>query len=149
MKTTYFIAGIAVIALQSALSAAEVKRLTITEAVELALQQNHIVKIARLQVQENQAKKAGAKSLYFPTLKNESNVLHISELQNISVPTGSFGVIPGVAAFPPRDIVIDQGKQTLVTSGTSIVQPLTQLLRIRQENKIVQAEVAASQSEAR
>jgi outer membrane protein TolC len=149
MKTTYFTAVIAVVAFQSALSAAEVRKLTITEAVDLALAQNRIVKIARLQVQENQAKKASAKSLYFPTLKNESNVLHISELQNITIPTGSFGVIPGLIAFPPRDIAIDQGKQTLVASGTSIVQPLTQLLRIRQENKIVQAEVATSQAEAK
>jgi len=145
----YIIAVIAVVALQSALSAAEVKRLTMTEAVDLALKQNRIVKIARLQVQENQEKKAGAKSLYFPTLKNESNVLHISELQNITIPTASFGVIPGVVAFPPRDIFIDQGKQTLVTSGTTLVQPLTQLLRIKQENKIAQAEVATSQSEVR
>jgi outer membrane protein TolC len=149
MKATYLTAAIAVVTFQSVLSAAEVKRLTLTEAVDLALKQNRMVKIARLQVQENQAKKAAAKSLYFPTLKNESNVLHISELQNISIPTGSFGVIPGIVAFPPRDITIDQGKQTLVTSGTSIVQPLTQLLRIRQENKIVQAEVAASQSEVK
>ena len=149
MKITCITSFIAVVALQSALSAAEVKRLTMTEAVDLALKQNRMVKIARLQVQENQEKKAGAKSLYFPTLKNESNVLRISELQNIVIPTASFGVIPGVVSFPPRDIVIDQGKQTLVTSGTSLVQPLTQLLRIRQENKIAQAEVATSQSDVR
>ena len=149
MKNKCLTAVIAVLALQSVLSAAEVKRLTMTEAVDLALQQNRMVKIARLQVQENQEKKAAAKSLYFPTLKNQSNVLHISELQNITIPTASFGVIPGVVAFPPRDIVIDQGKQTLIASGTSLVQPLTQLLRIRQENKIVQAEVATSLAEVR
>jgi hypothetical protein len=37
---------------------------------------------------------------------------------------------------------------TLAANGTSLVQPLTQLLRIRQEDKIPQAEVATSQSEA-
>jgi len=149
MKTTFITAVIAVVALESVLSAEEVKRLTMTEAVDLALKQNRMVKIARLQVQENQEKKTIAKSLYFPTLMNESHLLHISELQNITIPTASFGVIPGVAAFPPRDLAIDQGKQTLLTSGTSLVQPLTQLLRIRQENKIAQAEVATSQSEVK
>jgi outer membrane protein TolC len=149
MKMKYMTALLTLIALQSVLSAEEVKRLTMTEAVDLALQQNRVIKIARLQVQEDQQKKARARSLYFPTLKNESNVLHISELENISIPTGSFGVIPGVIAVPPRDIVIDQGKLNLVTSGTSLVQPLTQLLRIKQENKIAQAEVATSQSEVR
>jgi outer membrane protein TolC len=148
MKTICMTAVI-VVAFQSVLSAAEVKRLTMTEAVDLALKQNRMLKIARLQVQENQEKKAGAKSLYFPTLKNESNLLHISELQNVLIPTASFGTIPGVVALPPRDIVIDQGKQTLLTSGTSLIQPLTQLLRIKQENKIAQAEVATSQSDVR
>ncbi len=149
MKKRYITAVIGVVALQSVLSAAEVKTLTMTEAVDLALKQNRVVKIARLQVQENQEKKASAKSLYFPTLKNESNLLHISELQNISIPAGSFGTIPGVIALQPREITIDQGKQTLLISGTSLVQPLTQLLRIKQENKIAQAEVATSQSEVR
>jgi outer membrane protein TolC len=149
MKAIYMTAVIAGVAFQSMLSAAEVKRLTMTEAVDLALKQNRMVKIARLEVQENQQKKASARSLYFPTLKNESNVLHISELQNITIPTASFGVIPGVVSFPPRDIVIDQGKLNLVLSGTSLVQPLTQLLRIKQENKIAQAEVATSQSEVK
>jgi outer membrane protein len=149
MKTTYISAVITVVALQSVLSAAEVKRLTMTEAVDLALKQNRMVKIARLQVEEDQQKKAGAKSLYFPTLKNESNLLHISELQNIILPTGSFGQIPGAGPFPTRDLAIDQGKLTFLTSGTSLAQPLTQLLRIKQENKIAQAEVATSQSEVR
>jgi outer membrane protein TolC len=149
MKTTYVTAVIAVVALQSVLSAGEVKRLTMTEAVDLALKQNRMVKIARVQVQENQEKKAAAKSLYFPTLKNESNILHISQLENINIPTASFGTIPGVASLPPQDIVIDQGKLNLITSGTSLVQPLTQLLRIKQENKIAEAEVATSQSEVR
>jgi len=149
MKRIYITAVIAVVALQPVLSAEEVKRLTMADAVDLALQQNRVVKIARLQVQEDQQKKARARSMYYPTLKNESNLLHISELQNLLIPTASFGTIPGVVALPPRDIVIDQGKQTLLTSGTSLVQPLTQLLRIKQENKIAQAEVATSQSEVR
>ena len=105
------------------------------EAVNLALKQNRVVKIARLQVRENREKKASAKSLYFPTLKNETNVLHTSGLENIVIPAASFGTVPGITSLPPRDIIIDQGKQTLVTSGTSLAQPLTQLLRIRQDNK--------------
>lgn len=129
--------------------AASARHITLPEAVQLALKQNRALKIARLQVQENQEKKAGAKSLYFPTLRNETNVMHISELQNIDVPAASFGAIPGVGALPPRDIFVDQGKKTLIGSGTSLDQPLTQLFRIRQENKLAEAEVASSQDEAR
>ena len=149
MKKALLAATMSALAAGSTLWAAEVKKLTMAEAVQLALKQNRTLKIARLQVQETREKKAGAKSLYFPTLKNESNLLHTSELENIVIPAASFGTIPGITSLPPRDIIIDQGKQTLVTSGTSLAQPLTQLLRIRQENKVAQAEIATSQSDAR
>ena len=149
MKTALLAVTMAALAAGSTLWAAGVKRLTMAEAVELALKQNRTLKIARLQVQENQEKKASAKSLYFPTLSNETNVMHISELQNVDIPAASFGTIPGVGALPPRDLFINQGKNTLVGSGTSLNQPLTQLLRIRQENKVAEAEVATSRDEAR
>ena len=149
IKTALLAVTMAALTAGSTLWAAGVKRLTMAEAVELALKQNRTLKIARLQVQENQEKKAGTKSLYFPTLSNETNLLHITELQNIDIPAGSFGRIPGVGPSPPSDLFIDQGKTTLVGSGTSLTEPLTQLLRIRQENKVAEAEVATSRDEAR
>ena len=42
--------------------AAETRRLTLAEAVRLALAQNRTLKIARLKVVENEQKKAGAKA---------------------------------------------------------------------------------------
>jgi outer membrane protein TolC len=72
--------------------------------------------------------------------------LHISELQIIVIPPGSLGPASG-ASIPPQGIAVSQGKQTLLSSGTMIAQPLTQLLRIHQENRIAAAEVATSQDE--
>ena len=69
---------IGAIAAGAMLRAADVRKLTLAEAVDLALRQNRTLKIAHLQVQENREKKAGAKSFYFPTLRNETNVMHIS-----------------------------------------------------------------------
>jgi len=124
----------------------EIRRLTLTEAVRLAVEQNRTLKIARLKVKENEEKKAGARSAYFPTLTNQSNALHISELQDINIPPGSLGTAAG-ASIPPQSIAVSQGKQTLVSSGTMIAQPLTQLLRIHQENRMAAAEVASSRDE--
>jgi outer membrane protein TolC len=149
MKIALLTAIMAALTAAPTLSAAQVKKLTMAEAVELALRQNHNLKIARLGVQEAQEKKASAKSQYFPTLSNETNLLHITELQNIDIPAGSFGRIPGVGPSPPRDLFIDQGKTTLVGSGTSLTQPLTQLIRIHQQNKAAEADVASSKDEAR
>jgi outer membrane protein TolC len=124
----------------------EVRRLTLSEAVHLAVEQNRTLKIARLRVKENQERKAGARSAYFPTITNQSNALHISELQNIVIPPGSLGTAAG-ASIPAQSISVEQGKNTLLSSGTMIAQPLTQLLRIHQENRIAAAEVATSQDE--
>jgi outer membrane protein TolC len=124
--------------------AAEVRHLKLEEAVRLALEQNRALKIARFKVKENQERKAEARSDYFPTITNQSNALHISELQNIVIPAGSLGT-----GVPPQSASLDQGKQTLISSGTMIAQPLTQLLRIRQENRIAAAEIATSRQELR
>src|SRR6201981_1659925 len=124
----------------------EVRHLKLEQAVRLALQQNRALKIARLKVNENESRKAAAHSDYLPTITNQSNVLHISELQNITLPAGSFGSIAG-ANLPPQSISVDQGKQTLYSRGTMFGQPLTQRLRVRQENRVALAEIATSQDE--
>ncbi len=127
--------------------AAEPVKLTLPEAVRMALAQNHALKIARLKVLENEHKKVGARASYFPEIKNQSNLIHTTSLQNIEIPAGAFGLLPGVGLVPPRDFLIDQGNQTFVTSGTTAAEPLTPLIRIRQANRIAASEVAASRDE--
>src|SRR5215831_15828348 len=107
-------------------SATEPRTLTLPEAVRLALAQNRALKIARLKVVENEQKKTAAKASYFPEIKNQSTVSHTTAEQNIEIPTGAFGVLPN------RDVLINQGNLTLVTSGTMVAQPLTPLIRIHQ-----------------
>src|ERR1700747_3391416 len=109
----------------------EARHLTLTEAVHLALQQNRTLKIARFKVQENEHRKEAARSDYLPTITNQSNILHITELQDLSIPAGAFGVSTGVP----------------ISNSTILPQPLTQLLRIRQENRVAAAETATSRDD--
>jgi len=151
-KAPYHLAAIVCIgqsACASTALAAEVKQLTLPEAVQIALQQNRALKIARLKVTESEQKRAAAKASYFPELKNQSAFLHTTAFQNIEIPTGAFGVLPGIGPVPIRDTLIDQGNQTFVTSGTTLAQPLTQLIRIHQANRIAESEVAASAAEVK
>ena len=124
----------------------EARHLTLTEAVHLALQQNRTLKIARFKVQENQYRKEAARSDYLPTITNQSNVVHITELENLFIPPGAFGTAAGVP-IPNSSTLLPQGKKTLFSSGTMIAQPLTQLLRIRQENRVAAAEAATSRDD--
>ena len=127
-------------------NAAEMRRVTLTEAVHLAITQNHALKIARLKVVENEQKKIGDRSSYFPSITNQSNVLHITELQNIGIPAGALGSVGGTLV-PAQGVTLPQGQKTFFSSGTQISQPLTQLIRIHATNRIAAAEVAVSRDD--
>jgi outer membrane protein TolC len=139
-----------IVALAAAMAApqkaAEIRHLTLSDAVQLALNQNHSLKIARLRVVENGQKKAGQRSEYFPSITNQSNALHTTALENIGIPAGVFGAIDG-SLLPAQGISIAQGNKNLFSSGTQISQPLTQLIRIRQANRIAAADVAVSRDD--
>src|SRR5579863_7311565 len=94
MNRFVMVAAVGIVAATSQ-HGAEVRHLTLTEAVHLAISQNRSLKIARLKVTENEQKKAGQHSAYFPSLTNQSNILHVTELQNISIPAGAFGMVGG------------------------------------------------------
>jgi outer membrane protein TolC len=126
--------------------AAEVRHLTLSEAVHLAISQNPALKIARLKVAESQQKKAGERAGYFPSLKNTSTISHITELQIIGIPAGAFGSAGG-SLVPSHNTFLPQGQTSLYTSGTQLSQPLTQLLRIRDANRMASADIAISQDD--
>jgi outer membrane protein TolC len=126
--------------------AADIRHLTLTEAVHLAISQNRELKIARLKVLANEQKKAGERSGYFPVLTNQSNALHITDLQQVVIPAGTFGFIGGVP-IPAQGITIPQGQLTFYSSGTQVTQPLTQLFRVHAANRVASAEIAISQDD--
>ena len=117
------------------------RKLTLQEAIDLATRSNHTLKAAHFAVAAEQEKQRGAKSSYFPAITNDSNFLHITDLQRIETPAGAFG-----PAIPSSNIFLTQGTQTFESSGTMIAQPITQLIKIHQANKIASADVNASQA---
>src|SRR6266568_4196122 len=76
--------------------AADSRQLTLAEAVQLAIHQNRALRIARLNVDESEEKKAIARSGYFPHISNQSSFLHTTSVQNIEIPAGAFGVFSSV-----------------------------------------------------
>lgn len=127
-------------------SSAQERKLTLQEAVDLALQQNHAIKTSYYAVAAEQQKRRIAQSNYLPTITNESNLLHITDLQRVEVSGGAFGAVPGGASIPPSNLFLTQGTKTLETSGTMAAQPLTQLIKIHQANKIAAADVKVSEA---
>jgi outer membrane protein TolC len=128
-------------------STAPSRRITLREAVQLALKHNHNVRIAGYAVDEKQHAKEAAKGSYFPSIRNDSSFLRLTDTQLIQIKEGSLSA-PGGTSIPPVNAIINQGGRNLTTSGTQITQPLTSLLKIKRANEIAQAEVKASRERA-
>ena len=140
-------AGLALLGLPQA-GLAEVQHITLQDAIHVAVNQNRALKIARLKVEENQQKKAGERSSYFPSLTNQSNLLHVTDLETIAIAAGGLGHVAG-ALIPPVGASLLQGNKNVYSSGTMLSQPLTQLIRIHQQNRIAAADVALSRDDVR
>jgi len=128
--------------------AATIRHITLQEAVQLALKHNHLLRIAGYKVEESQHAKERAKSGYFPTIRNESGVLKVTDTQFIQIAAGELGTIGGVPN-PDHSAVLSQGGKLFITSGTQLVQPLTQLFtRVKPENDIARANLDVSRANA-
>ncbi len=123
------------------------RHITLREAVQLAMQHNHGVHIAEYKVDEQQHAKEVARSAYFPTIRNDSNFVHLTDTQLIQINAGSLGTVAGTS-IPSATATLNQGGRDLTTSGTQLTQPLTTLLKIRPMNDIAQAELKASRQRA-
>jgi Outer membrane efflux protein len=71
------------------------RRITLHEAVQLALQHNHNIHLAKYKVQEQQHAKEVAKSAYFPTIRNDSHFMHLTDTQLIQINAASLGTVAG------------------------------------------------------
>ena len=69
-------------------------RLSLPQAIDMALKENRDLKLARLAVTDSEHKREIARSAYFPHIKNESSVLHLTDLAGVQFPAGAFGTHP-------------------------------------------------------
>ena len=120
--------------------------LTLSQAVELALKQNSVLKIARSKVTENDQKIVSARAQYFPLLSNNTKLLALSDKQLVTIPAGSLGNVDG-GPFPNNDVKLNQGRSTILYSETTLAQPTTQLLKIHEANQIARADRGIAEAE--
>jgi outer membrane protein TolC len=131
----------------SAAQTTERRAITLNEAIDLALKQNRNLQLARLAVAETEQKKVHARSDYFPKLKNESTILHVTDLERLEIPAGALAN-PATGPVPTQNVYLGQGTLTAYTSGTSIAQPITQTFKIRQANRAAATDIRIAESQA-
>jgi outer membrane protein len=128
-------------------SALAPRHLTLEEAVQLALQHNHLVRISQEKINEQEHGKALARSAYFPVLANHSSLAKVTDTEFIGIPAGSLGSVGGTS-LPGREVILNQGGKTLIISGTSLTQPLSDLFKVKSANDVAAAEVRATRDQA-
>ncbi len=109
--------------------------LTLSQAIDLALQQNRSLKMAQLGVVDSEQRKKMARSDYFPRIGNQSTAFHVTEVQQLVIPEGALGF-----GIPAQTAVIGQGTFTAYTSGTGLSQPLL-MFKTHQENRAATADI--------
>src|SRR3984957_8142652 len=93
------------------------RKITLQEAVQLALKHNHDIRIAGYTVEEKEHAKQVASTSYFPSIRNDSNFMHATDTELIEIKAGSLGVAGGTS-IPPVNAIINQGGKDFITSGT-------------------------------
>jgi multidrug efflux pump subunit AcrB len=141
------IAACALVAPGKEASAEPVKHsLTLPQAVELALKQNSVLKIGRAKVAESDQKIVSTRAQYFPLLSNNTKLMTFSERQEVTLSAGSLGNVSG-SPFPDKDVKLKQGDSTILYSETTLAQPTTQLLKIREANRMARADRGIAEAE--
>jgi outer membrane protein TolC len=122
-------------------------RITLSAAIQMALEHNSHITLAHLAVTDGESQKRLAESHYYPLLKNESAVLHVTELEGVKIPAGTIGQTT-TGLLPAETLNIGQGAATSYTSGTELAQPLTQLFKIRAGVKAADADLTSARIES-
>ena len=122
-------------------------RLTLDQAIDLALKQNHSIHLRSLAVEDMRSKKDEARSNYMPQMSASGGVHHVTELAGVEIPAGAFGNFASTGPVPSKSLFIDQGSATAYTGGVGLEQPLTQLFRIHQANLAAKQDVLVAQAQ--
>ena len=135
--------------LAGTLHAQSPRKLTLSEAVDLALKQNSDLRIDRAKVRGNQYQAAGTRGDELPQVKTDAALFGIARTQNLTIPAGSLGAYPGIGLLPGSTVLIDQGNHSFFITNTAVEQPLTQLIKLRAARHAAQADVRTSQADLR
>jgi multidrug efflux pump subunit AcrB/outer membrane protein TolC len=126
---------------------AQTMRLTLDEAVALAMKQGYTTNMATARFAAAEARERGAAANLLPQMSVTGNHLRSSGRTTIVVPRGALGNESSGGPLPAADQRFDQGGGALTYTQLSITQPVTQLWRIRQTQRLASAQTLGAAAE--
>ena len=115
-------------------------RLTLDDAVALAMKHGYVTRLASARLASAEARERGAAASLLPQLSMTGNHVRSSGHTSIVVPRGALGDESSGAPLPVADRRFDQGTAALSYMQIAITQPVTQLWRIHQTQQLASAQ---------
>ncbi len=125
-------------------------KLDLKQATEMALTNNHFLKIKQLQVNEKQQKVNEDKVKFFPMVSVEGNDLVNQNIPELTISQGSFGALPmgnSQVSLPDADKVFEMGAKNTYNASAMVYQPVSQLLKINAGVQISKTDLAITKTE--
>jgi len=124
------------------------KPINLEQAQKMALEKNHLLKITREKVAENEQKVAEARSRKYPVLIATGNYVYNGITRDIYLPKGSLGYYPNSSIIVPQtDITILDNKHSLYSAGIVGLQPITQQGKINAGIRVAETDVEIARTQ--
>ena len=139
-----------VFAFQQQLSAQDSLSVSLENAIELALQNNHLLNIKKLQIDEKMQKVSEDKVKYLPVVIIGGSYQYNTNLPMLVMKQGQFGSLPlgGISIpLPVVDEVVELAKYNQYNAGVTLYQPITQLGKIRAGVQVSKTELQIAHAE--
>ena len=104
-------------------------RLSLDQAVRLAVEHNRQLAAARLEVANADEQIGIARTRRLPIFSTEAQASQLLSPVSFAFPAGSFGEFPATGPIPSTDTTIKVSRQPTMYLQTSVSQPLTQLIK--------------------
>lgn len=135
---------IAALLLTASPAFAETRRLSLSEAVDLALKGNSEINIARFKADEKGKRVKAVSADNLPRLSTYSWFMGTSESQLVTIPLPGVGSIP-VGQNPSQGA----SSSTFFLNGVVLTQPVTQLLKIHEATGIARSDKRVAEADAK
>lgn len=132
---------------------AQQQTLTLQQAVDAALANNHLLKAKLLQIEEKKAKVKEDAIKKYPAVTLNCTWQYNANIGELVIPQGSFGALPlntsTAIQLPDANKSFELGKHQNFNAGATIYQPLTQQAKIRTGLEVSQTDMLIATQEKR
>jgi outer membrane protein len=146
-----FVVGIvSSVMILSRISAQTVTSLNLENAINMALQNNHLLNVKKLQVSEKHQKVNEDRVKYLPVIAIGGSYQYNTSLPSLTIEQGRFGQLPLGALLiplPSVDEIVEMGNHNVYNAGVTFYQPLSQLGKINAGVRYSKTEFQIAQTE--